>query len=131
MKGLAISQPWAELVVSGKKKIEVRTRNTNYRGWFYVYASRKDTKDEVVKEFGFQNLPTGVIIGKAFLKDIKKYRLDNDFYSDFGLHLVTREVIDKEGWTDKPKYGYIISKVEKMNPPIQFRGMTGFFKVDI
>lgn len=127
-KGLALSQPWAELLVSGRKKIDVRTKNTNHRGWFYVYAARKDTKDEVLRQFGFSDLPTGVIIGRVFLKDVKQYQSDEEFYRDTPLHLATQEIIRLEGWELKRKYGYIITNVERMKP-IPYRGMPGFFKV--
>lgn len=125
-----MSQPWAELLVSGRKKIEVRTMNTKYRGWFYVYAARKDTKDFVVKEFGFGDLPTGVIIGKAFIQDVKKYRNNKDFYRDSSLHLATKRLIELEGWALKSKYGYIISKVKRLKPT-PYRGMPGFFPVKL
>ena len=128
MKGLALSQPWAELLVSGKKKIEVRSKNTSHRGWFYVYAARKDTKEKVIKKFGFNNLPMGVIIGKAYLADVKKYENDKEFYADNNLHLATKDLIVLEGWDLKTKYGYIISKVERIKP-IPFRGLPGFFVI--
>lgn len=125
-----MSQPWAELLVSGKKKIEVRTKNTNYRGWFYVYAAKKDTKDEVVSTFGFQNLPSGVLIGRAFLEDVKAYHSDQEFYEDSKFHLATKEIIELEGWDLKKRYGYIIGRVEKIKP-IPYRGMPGFFPVNL
>lgn len=123
-----MSQPWAELLISGRKKIEVRTKNTKHRGWFYVYAARKDTKDSVVGEFGFKNLPTGVIIGKAFIEDVKKYKSDAEFYKDVTLHLATKKLIKLEGWSMKSKYGYIISRVKRFKP-IPYRGMPGLFPV--
>ncbi|HDZ54639.1 MAG TPA: ASCH domain-containing protein [Candidatus Nealsonbacteria bacterium] len=61
MNGLTMSQPWAELLVSGKKKIEVRTKNTNHRGWFYIYVAKKDTKENVIKKFGFRSLHPTVL----------------------------------------------------------------------
>ncbi len=126
MKALALSQPWAELVISGKKKIEVRTKNTSYRGWFYVYSAKKDTKEEVVKKFGYNNLHTGVIVGKAYLESVKKYKGPEEFYRDENLHLASKEDIELEGWKDKPKYGYVLSQVERLTP-IPARGMPGFF----
>ncbi len=130
MKALAMSQPWAELLASGKKKIEVRTKNASYRGWFYIYAVAKDTKEDVVKMFGFRNLPTGVIIGKAFLQDVKRYADEKAFYRDTNLHLASREIIKQEGWNLKTKYGYIISKVKRVKP-FPYRGMPGFFPVHL
>lgn len=130
MKALAMSQPWAERLVSGKKKIEVRTKNTSHRGWFYIYAAKKDTKDRVLKRFGFQKLPTGVIIGKAFLKNVKRYYDDKEFYKDSKLHLATPGIIKLEGWDLKTKYGYIITKAQRIRP-IPYRGMPGFFPVTL
>lgn len=127
-KALAMSQPWAELLVSGKKRIEVRTRNTSHRGWFYVYAARKDTKEDVVRKFGYTELPTGVIIGKAFLKDVKSYGSDQEFYADSPHHLATPEIIELEGWNLKTKFGYIIENPRRI-PPIPWRGMPGFFSL--
>ena len=116
------------MLLSGKKKIEVRTRNTNHRGWFYIYAAKKDTKEAVVKKFGYKKLPTGLIIGKAFLQKVKKYASDTDFYKDSDSHLATRRIINLEGWALKTKYGYIISKTERIKP-VSCRGMPGFFQV--
>ncbi|OGY24344.1 MAG: hypothetical protein A2172_00575 [Candidatus Woykebacteria bacterium RBG_13_40_15] len=130
MKALALSQPWAELLVSGRKKVEVRTKNTSFRGWFYVYAARKDTKTEVIERFGFRNLPTGLIVGKAFLKDVKRYQNDTEFYKDVKLHLASRDLIELEGWSLKNKYGYVISESKRITP-IPYRGMPGFFNVSL
>lgn len=130
MKALALRQPWAELVVSGRKTIEVRSKQTNYRGWFYVYASHSGTKDAVLHRFGFTQLPTGIITGKAFLKDVKRYKSDAELYRDGSLHLATKELLQLEGWTSKKRYGYIIADVERMTP-IPYRGMPGFFPVRV
>ncbi len=128
MNALALRQPWAELLVSGRKTIEVRSKNTTYRGWFCVYASHSGTQQEVLYHFGFERLPTGVIIGKAFLKDVKRYQTDAEFFRDSALHLATEKLLRVEGWTLKEKYGYIITDVRRITP-IPYRGMPGFFPV--
>ena len=130
MKALAMSQPWAELLVSGRKSIEVRTKNTSHRGWFYVYAAKKDTKEEVLRAFGFSQLPTGVIIGKAFLRDVKKYQDEKSFYGESHLHLATPEVLALEGWSLKTKYGYLVSDTVRMDP-VPYRGLPGFFEIQL
>jgi len=38
MKCLSVCQPYANLIVSGKKTIELRNWNTNFRGEFLVHA---------------------------------------------------------------------------------------------
>lgn len=123
-----MSQPWAELVIAGKKTIEVRTKNTRHRGWFYIYAAKKDTQEKVVRSFGYSNLPTGVIIGKVFLESVKRYQNDREFYQDSKLHCATRKLIQLEGWDMKTKYGYLITKVQRIKP-VPYRGLPGFFPV--
>ena len=63
MKALSLKQPFAELVVSGKKTIEIRKWNTKFRGEFYIHASKTPYEKT--------DLPCGYIVGKATLKVIK------------------------------------------------------------
>ena len=74
MKALSLKQPWAELVVSGKKTIELRKWKTNFRGEFLIHASRVPDSN-AMKRFGFENLPLGMIVGKAELVDVKDYKI--------------------------------------------------------
>ena len=41
MKALTIRQPWAHLIASGIKDIELRSWKTNYRGKIYIHSSAK------------------------------------------------------------------------------------------
>ena len=38
MKALTVRQPWAWAIVHAGKRIENRTRRTNFRGRFYIHA---------------------------------------------------------------------------------------------
>ena len=77
MKVLSIKQPFAELIIQGKKKIELRNWNTDFRGEFYIHTS-KIPNEEAMKKFGFDNLSCGCIIGKVKLVDVKKYNDDEE-----------------------------------------------------
>ena len=74
MKCLSVSQPYADLIISGKKTIELRTWNTKFRGEFLVHAPIK-IKEDVCERLGIDksNLMTGVIIGKVEIYDVKFY----------------------------------------------------------
>ena len=65
-KCLSLKQPYAELLVSGKKTIEVRKWKTKFRGQFHVHAS-KNIDEEACKRLKIDQtkLVTGAIIGKA------------------------------------------------------------------
>ena len=118
MKALSLKQPYAELVVSGKKKIELRKWNTKFRGEFLVHASKIPQK-EAMKEFGFKNLPTGCIVGKASLKDVKLYASTNELNKDKKLHLASKE------WG---KYGFILKNAERVKN-IPCKGQLNFWEV--
>ena len=86
MKALSIKQPFAELILQGKKKIELRKWNTKFRGLFLVHSSLIPDSNAMQK-FGFVNLPMGCIVGKATLIDVKKYNNEKEHALDRDLHL--------------------------------------------
>ncbi len=44
MKALSIKQPWAWAILNAGKDIENRNWKTNFRGKFYIHASKKFDK---------------------------------------------------------------------------------------
>ena len=68
MKCISVRQPYAELLVSGKKTIELRNWNTRFRGKFLIHASKNVDKDRS-KSLGIDHnkLICGAIIGTAIL----------------------------------------------------------------
>jgi len=119
MKVLSLKQPYAELVVSGRKKIELRKWNTKFRGEFYVHASKiPDSKS--MKKFGFTELPVGCIVGKATLIDVKHYANDVERKKDVGLHLASGD------WGD---YGFLLKNASRIKP-ISVNGKLNFWEYD-
>jgi len=90
MKALTIKQPFVELILQGKKRIELRNWNTNFRGRFLIHAS-KVPDAEAMKKFGFDELPCGVILGEVELVDVKKYESDEAHNADRDKHLASSE----------------------------------------
>lgn len=120
MKALSLKQPWAELILQGKKRIEIRKWNTKFRGEFLIHSSKiPDWKG--MKKFGFKDLPCGVIVGKATLVDVKKYASEKDFLRDKNLHLATKD------WGN---YGFILKEVKRINK-IPAKGKLGFWDFEI
>ncbi len=119
MKALSLKQPWAELVVSGKKTIELRKWKTNFRGEFLIHASRVPDSN-AMKRFGFENLPLGMIVGKAELVDVKDYKiLKEEFEKDKDKHLAT---------SDWGEYGFILKNPRRLEKPIQAKGSLNFWE---
>ena len=80
MKAITVWQPWATLLATGQKHNETRSWKTSYRGEILIHAAKTDHSGillhipmEELKHFqkaGVVNeLPTGVIVGKANLVD--------------------------------------------------------------
>jgi hypothetical protein len=71
MRALSIRQPWAELILSRKKKTEIRNRPTNIRGRVYIYAGlKRDTAKQEKAwakkyELDLDELTRGVIVGSV------------------------------------------------------------------
>ena len=122
MKALSLKQPWAELVVSGKKTIELRSWNTKFRGEFLVHAS-KQTKQKRMAEYGFKELPQGFIVGKVTLLDVKKYKNKEELEADANKHCA-----GKEWWSEKT-YGFILENPQRIKP-IHLKGSLNFFEVE-
>jgi len=118
MKALSLKQPFAELVVSGKKTIELRKWNTKFRGKFLVHASKNPDK-KAMKKFGFENLPLGKIIGEAELVDVIKYADKEQHKNDKDKHLAD------DSWGD---YGFVLKNVKRLKP-IDTKGSLGFWEV--
>ena len=120
MKALSLKQPFAELILIGKKKIELRKWNTNFRGEFFIHASKNPDK-ESMKRFGFTNLPLGFIVGKANLIGVKKYGDEEENNKDKGIHLAS------DSWGS---YGFMLENPVRINP-IPFKGQLNFFEANI
>lgn len=120
MKVLSLKQPYAELILEGKKKIELRKWNTNFRGEFLIHASR-NPDETAMKKFGFNELPLGFILGKANLVDVKHYENDEEFDNDKDLHLASRE------WGD---FGFMLNEPTRIEP-ILAKGQLNFWEFKI
>ena len=121
MKALSIKQPYAELIVQGKKKIELRKWNTYFRGEFYIHAS-KNPDEDAMKKFGFvkNSLPCGAIVGSVELIDIKEYKNEEEHKKDAEKHLASSI------WGN---YGFILEKAKRIKL-IPAKGQLGFWEYD-
>lgn len=120
---LSIRQPWVELILSGQKTIEVRTWKTNFRGELYLHAGKSIDYDAVsYYNLGSFIFTTGSILGRALLTDCIKF--DQTSWETLRpLHL-------NYDTLDKNKYGFILEKIERIEP-IPMKGKLGIFTCTI
>lgn len=116
MKALSLKQPWAELILQRKKKIELRKWNTNFRGKFLIHASKIPDKKNM-KKFGFKELLCGFIVGKAELVEVKKYSGNKELLMDKSLHMADSSL---------GKYGFVLKNIKRIKP-IPAKGKLNFW----
>ena len=121
MKALSIKQPFAELILQGKKTIELRKWNTKFRGDFLIHAPQKSDQ-KAMKKFNFTSLPTGKVLGKVSLVGIKKYISKDEHRADIEKHL------GDDAWGN---YGFILTNPFRLSKPVTCKGKLNFWEADI
>ncbi|MEW6042871.1 MAG: ASCH domain-containing protein [Thermoproteota archaeon] len=125
LKCLSVSQPFAELIVTGKKTIELRSWNTSFRGEFLIHAPTKiRTQDCQRLGIDASSLDVGVIVGKAVLYDVKEYRTKKELEQDRKYHFAGPEFSGS-------KFGFMLKSAKKFAMSIPHKGQLGFFDVTL
>lgn len=111
---LSLKQPWPVAIFLLRKRIENRSRNTNYRGDFLIHASKGFDSDgwfwikEQAKQHGWKLprgfddedwFPRGGIVGRARVSNVLKFGKDNAdhhkpwFFGPYGYELADVEEV--------------------------------------
>lgn len=122
MKALSIHQPWAELILQGRKSIELRTWRTNYRGRFAIHAGQT-VEEEACIAYGLDpaRVVRGALVGTVQLADI--LRLDEAAWAVLrDQHLSLRDF-------PGPMFGWRLADPQRLPRPIPLRGRMSLFNV--
>lgn len=129
LPALSIRQPWAGLIVAGRKPIEVRSWSANLRGPLLIHASKiPDERPEAQRHLseevrGLCSLVGGVI-GRVELIECVEYRTRAAFEAEADRHLNAPE------WFRPPvMYGLVFASPVTV-PFVSCPGQTRFFYVD-
>ena len=124
MKALSFRQPWAELVLQGRKTMDLRTYNTRYRGRIAIHVSQTVEPDRCWEnDLNPDNLDTGGIVGTAELVDVVP--LDEAAYNEHqAAHLGGRR------WRDG-LYGWVLAHPERLPTLVPARGRTNLFNIEL
>lgn len=127
---ISVKQPWAALLATGVKAVEVRTWPTRRRGRVLIHAGKlTDDRPEGWERVGTPELRAlaqlrGGIVGVGDLVDCRMYTTAPAFAADAPLHL------NAPGWFRPPRlYGFVFQRAR----PIVYHpypGQTMFFTVD-
>ncbi len=124
MKALSVSQPFADLIISGKKTVELRKWNTNFRGEFLIHAPLKIRTKDCKRLKIDKKLVTGAIVGKVELYDVKKYNSIKEIRTDKKFHFAGKDFYNK-------KFGFVLKNAKPFRIPIPWKGQLGFFEVKL
>lgn len=137
MKVLSLLQPWATLVVTGAKKYEVRSWQTNYRGALLIHASAK--KPSRKERFFFEqadyfkdhidsmeHLPYGAIIGQVNLVAIQEtgwllQHLEADPYHHWAKELAFDDY-------SPGRYAWQLSDARELGYNLPLKGTLGLWE---
>ncbi len=118
---LSIRQPWAELIMQGRKTLEIRTWKTNYRGciWIHTGLHVDDTLDA---RFGLHDLFRGGLIGSVELRAIEPvdelaWEAWRDRHLDFGPF--------RHGF-----FAWVLANPKRLRSPVRTSGRTGLYPIE-
>lgn len=124
IKALSFRQPWAELVLQGKKTLDLRTWSTRYRGPLAIYASQTVEKERC-QQYGIDSdrLTTGAVIGLVDL--VRVVELDESSYAARASeHLNGRQF-------HAPMFAWELANPRPLVEPQPARGRLLLFEVEI
>ena len=127
MKAISLRQPWADLVVQGKKTLELRTWTVSHRGPLAIHAAQA-VEEAACQAHGLApgGLTSGALVGVVDLVEI--IPLDEAaFQQQAGAHRA-------QGFFAPPPGGVVLYGWRLENPrplphPIPYRGRMGLFSV--
>jgi hypothetical protein len=122
MKAISIRQPWAELILQGRKTIELRTWQTHYRGRIAIHASQT-VREEACVAYGLDpaRVVRGALLGTVELAGILP--LDERGWEKLrDQHLSLRDV-------PGPMFGWRLEDPQRLPQPIPMRGRMSLFNV--
>jgi len=105
----ACQQPWAELIISGRKQIEIRNWSTNYRGDCWLHTGKK-RNPELEKLFSIEDPFTGGFLGIV--------RLNLIITMDRQRWETMRERHFVPGVFIPGMYGWVISNARRFKQPV-------------
>ena len=132
MKCLSIKQPWAWLIMNGKKTIETRTWKAPDSVVGTVIGIQAALKMETVhyqiQALRFGDMPSslglrkGKLLGTALLTRVIEYRSPEEFFNDTDKHLCYK------GAFQPVRFGFEFTVIERYKFPKPLKGALGFFE---
>jgi hypothetical protein len=115
MKALNVRQPWASLILAGRKTIELRSWATRYRGPLVIVASRGPDWHALARKEALDG-PRGVILAHVALVDVRPVRLEEDAADALGVPM-------------PGDYAWVLARPRALDQ-VAVRGRLGLYDLD-
>ena len=133
MQALTIHEPWASLLVKGKKRYETREWQRNYRGLLAIHSGKQSVH------------PFDYPLGLSEILDDSKITQDNlnnnkqkiiAIATLKEIHLMTDKFINEQselerltGFWEPRRFAWELTNIKPLPQPIAARGMPGLWTV--
>jgi hypothetical protein len=118
---LSVRQPWAELILLDRKKVELRQWSTRHRGWIWLHTGKSFDQADFDR-FGSGSLFTGGFVGAFHLRDVVP--LDEERWEAWRTsHLDL-------GKCPPNVFGWVITNPQRLSKPVQASGSRGLYVPD-
>lgn len=134
VKAITIWQPWAQLVITGAKRVETRGHNTNVRERIAIHAAKQDHAGILLhipaEELAFFQAtgvtsipepPTGAVLGTIQLANCVPIE------ELYGTEYDTPQERAFGDWSHG-RYGWIMQQPERFTRPVPAKGAQGFWR---
>lgn len=122
MKTISFQQPYAELILQGRKTLDLRTYTASFRGRFALHASQT-VKEDVCALYGLNpaDLPRGAIVGTVELTDTEPLTPES-YEAHRDEHL-------RPGAWKPGLVGWALTNPQRLTSPVPYKGKQGWFNV--
>jgi ASCH domain len=118
---LSIKQPWAELILLGRKKIEVRSWSTDFRGLLALHTGKKPVPEALTRFPDIDASYLGGFVGVVELVDVER------FTQVTWSRLRTAHLVP--GPVPGEAFGWHFQNARRLRRPISANGSLGLFPV--
>jgi len=124
LKALSFRQPWANLILQGKKTLDLRSWETKYRGPLAVYASLEVEKEACAAHgVDSTSLTTGALVGIVDLVEVLPL-------NEAAYQARAAEHLNGRPWRER-LFGWVLANPRWIEPPQVVKGRLNLFDVEI
>jgi ASCH domain-containing protein len=118
---LSVRQPWAELIMSGSKPIELRTWDTDYRGRIWIHAGLH-VDEALDARFGLRDSYRGGFIGSVELTSIEPL--------DARRWKIWQDRHHTAGPFQPGLFAWVLVNPRRLRSPVRSSGRLGLYRVE-